>query len=111
MGVERMVSLIFSYNSSCTNSLFLVRIPDLQLCPHHPKRNFIRRAIEVEVRLAYHERIMKTLPEPYLSSDAGVTPDQAPGPEFDYDDPGMIYSFFCESSTTVLMSSHSEAAP
>lgn len=67
----------------------LGRIPDLQLVDGHPKRNFIRSAINVEIRLAYYDRIMKTLPEQYHAPDAGVTPDQAPGPEFDYDDPCM----------------------
>lgn len=54
---------------------------------HHPKRNFIRRAIETEIRLSYFDRILKTLPEPFQSPDADAIPEQAPGPEFDYDDP------------------------
>ncbi|TDL29146.1 hypothetical protein BD410DRAFT_735868 [Rickenella mellea] len=62
-------------------------IPDLSLTSHHPKRNFIRRAIETEIRLSYHDRILKTLPEPFLAPEADALPEQAPGPEFDYDDP------------------------
>lgn len=66
------------------------RIPDLSEAPHHPKRNFIRRAIEVEIRLAYHDRILKTLPESFHAPEIGVVPEQAPGPEYDYDNPGKM---------------------
>lgn len=31
---------------------------------------------------------MKTLPESFVVPEAGVVPEQAPGPEYDYDDPG-----------------------
>lgn len=50
----------------------------------------MRRAIEVEIRLAYFDRIQKSLPEPFQNPDADALPDQAPGPEFDYDDPGKL---------------------
>lgn len=63
------------------------RIVDLPLTKRHPRRNFIRRAIEVEIRLAYHDRIEKTLPEAYHAAEAEALPTQAPGPEFDYEDP------------------------
>ena len=63
------------------------RVPDLLLTTYHPKRNFIRRAIELEIRLAYFDRIQKTLPEPYQSPDAEALPDQAPGPDYEYEDP------------------------
>ncbi|THH11263.1 hypothetical protein EW145_g774 [Phellinidium pouzarii] len=62
-------------------------IPDLSLTTHHPKRNFIRRAIEIEIRLAYFDRVQKSLPEPFQAVGADALPDQAPGPAFDYDDP------------------------
>lgn len=89
MGLERMVSsLPFSF-ISFSILLFWIRfrVPDLSLPDHHPRRNFIRRSIELEIRLAYFDRILKTLPEAYQVPDVGVIPDQAPGPEFDYDDP------------------------
>lgn len=41
----------------------------------------------MEIRLAYYDRIGKTLPEPYRSPEAEALPEEAPGPEFVYDDP------------------------
>ncbi|EJD00881.1 uncharacterized protein FOMMEDRAFT_157996 [Fomitiporia mediterranea MF3/22] len=66
-------------------------VPDLSLPSHHPKRNFIRRAIEIEIRLAYFDRIQKTLPEAYQAPGTDALPDEAPGPEFTYDDPRNPY--------------------
>ncbi|EAU80570.1 cap binding protein 80-PB [Coprinopsis cinerea okayama7 len=60
-------------------------IPDLELTVQHPKRAFMRRAIEFEIRLAYHERIFKTLPEPMQGPDAYVIPAEGPSPAFEYD--------------------------
>ncbi|KAF9510764.1 hypothetical protein BS47DRAFT_1331566 [Hydnum rufescens UP504] len=62
-------------------------IPDLALPAFHPKRCFIRRVIELETRLAYHDRIVKTLPEAFLASEAKCIHETPPGPDFDYDDP------------------------
>ncbi|PFH50582.1 hypothetical protein AMATHDRAFT_144777 [Amanita thiersii Skay4041] len=64
---------------------------DLALPVQHPKRTFMRRAIEFEIRLAYHERILKTLPEQMQSPDMYIISEQAPGPDFEYDDPGHPY--------------------
>lgn len=61
------------------------RIPNLQLDASHPKRAFMRRALELEIRLSYYDRIMKTLPEPMQSLDAGVMPSEAPGYEYEYE--------------------------
>ncbi|KZS92618.1 hypothetical protein SISNIDRAFT_412320 [Sistotremastrum niveocremeum HHB9708] len=61
--------------------------PDLSLTFQHPKRAFIRRVLDLEIRLAYFDRIMRTLPEPFQSPSAGAMPEQAPGPEYDYGDP------------------------
>lgn len=47
----------------------------------------MRRAIEIEIRLAYFDRIQKTLPEAFQAPGADALPDDAPGPEFIYDDP------------------------
>lgn len=52
----------------------------------------MRRAIEFEIRLAYHDRILKTLPDVMQSPDAYTIPDQAPGPAHEYDDPGDLRS-------------------
>ena len=47
----------------------------------------MRRAIEFEIRLAYHERIYKTLPEPMQGPDAYTIPENGPTPAFEYEDP------------------------
>lgn len=47
----------------------------------------MRRALEFEIRLSYHDRILKTLPEVMQAPDAFTISEQAPGPDFDYDDP------------------------
>ncbi|KAF8898142.1 MIF4G like-domain-containing protein [Gymnopilus junonius] len=62
-------------------------VPDLSLPVQHPRRAFMRRAVEFEIRLAYHERIMKTLPESMQAPDAYTIPKQAPGPAYEYEDP------------------------
>jgi nuclear cap-binding protein subunit 1 len=49
----------------------------------------MRRAVDYEIRLSYYDRIVKTLPEPMQDPDAGLIPSEAPGPDFEYDDPGM----------------------
>jgi nuclear cap-binding protein subunit 1 len=51
----------------------------------------MRRAVEFEIRLSYHDRILKTLPEVMQAEDAGIIQDQAPGPDFEYDDPSMLH--------------------
>lgn len=56
----------------------------------HPKRVFMRNAIEFEIRLSYHDRILKTLPEPMQNPDNRLLPSEAPGPDYEYDDPGAL---------------------
>lgn len=51
----------------------------------------MRRALEFEIRLSYHDRILKTLPEQMQAADAFTIPELAPGPDFEYDDPGVFY--------------------
>ncbi|KAN0097847.1 MIF4G like domain containing protein [Tylopilus felleus] len=65
-------------------------VPDLSLVEEHPKRSFVRRAVELEVRLSYHDRILKTLPEP-MQADPNVIATQPPGPSFEYEDPSNPY--------------------
>ncbi|KDQ07778.1 hypothetical protein BOTBODRAFT_70220 [Botryobasidium botryosum FD-172 SS1] len=62
-------------------------IPDLSLASHHPKRAFIRRALEYETRLSYHDRVLKTLPPEFQAAEAEAIAAEAPGPLFEYDDP------------------------
>ncbi|KAJ7122918.1 MIF4G like-domain-containing protein [Mycena epipterygia] len=62
-------------------------IPDLSLAVQHPKRAFMRRALEFEIRLSYHDRILKTLPAEMQAPEGHTISEQAPGPDFEYDDP------------------------
>lgn len=54
----------------------------------------MRRAIEFEIRLAYHDRILKTLPESMQTKEAYVIADQAPSPAYEYEDPGIVLSIW-----------------
>ena len=65
----------------------LDRIDDLNLPASHPKKIFIRLALEQEIRLSYYDRIVKTLPPQFQDAEAGAIADQAPGPEYDYELP------------------------
>jgi hypothetical protein len=87
MGVERMASLFVDLQTLDGINFSLYRVPDLALTVQHPRRAFMRRAIEFEIRLSYHDRILKTLPEPMQAPDAFTIAEQAPGPNFEYDDP------------------------
>ena len=71
----------------CQVLILLDRVPDLTLPAQHPKRIFAHRALELEVRLSYYDRILKTLPQPFQEPSAGAMPDQAPGPTYEYEDP------------------------
>ncbi|KAI0773723.1 cap binding protein 80-PB [Fomes fomentarius] len=62
-------------------------VPDLSLVPKHPKRAFMRTAVEYEIRLSYYDRILRIIPDAMAEPEALVMPDSAPGPEFEYEDP------------------------
>ncbi|WAR62696.1 hypothetical protein PtB15_15B283 [Puccinia triticina] len=51
----------------------------------HPKRVFVSRVIELEIRLSYYDRIKETVPSVFL--DVELMPSDAPGPVFEYEDP------------------------
>src|SRR5215471_11256965 len=90
MGVERMVRSacdISHYNHSYSFPFLPCRIPDLNLTVQHPKRAFMRRALEFEIRLSYHDRIIKTLPVQMQAPESHTIQEEAPGPDFEYDDP------------------------
>ena len=70
------------------------RLPDLSLPVQHPRRAFMRRAVEFEIRLSYHDRIMKTLPDSMQSSDAYIISEQAPGPAYEYEDISELFSSY-----------------
>ncbi|KAF8760298.1 MIF4G like [Rhizoctonia solani] len=58
-----------------------------RIAEYHPKRGLMRRVVDYETRLAYYDRIVKTLPGPMVEPDAGVIPGQAPGPVYAYESP------------------------
>lgn len=60
-------------------------IPDLVLPAAHPKRAFMRRVVEQEIRLAYHDRILQTLPDEMFAKGAGVVSEEAPDPVWKYE--------------------------
>lgn len=92
MGLERMVRSQSRARLSKSFFFFFLltlssRVPDLALVAQHPKRAFIRRAVEFEVRLAYHDRILKTLPPQMQEPEACVITESAPSPAYEYEDP------------------------
>jgi nuclear cap-binding protein subunit 1 len=62
-------------------------IPDLELAAAHPRRAFMRHVVELEIRLAYHDRILQTLPDPMLPKEAAVVSEDAPDPVWVYESP------------------------
>ncbi|OCH85443.1 cap binding protein 80-PB [Obba rivulosa] len=77
-------------------------IPDLSLSPKHPKRVFMQHAVELEIRLSYYDRILRVLPEEMQAPEAGVMPEEAPGPDFEYDDPAKPYHDSAQSVLNLL---------
>ncbi|KIM84002.1 hypothetical protein PILCRDRAFT_819029 [Piloderma croceum F 1598] len=77
-------------------------IPDLSLTLQHPKRAFMRRAIEFEIRLSYHDRILKTLPPVMQEEDAYVIAVQTPGPDFEYEEPTSPHHDAAQSVLNLL---------
>ncbi|KAI0733404.1 MIF4G like-domain-containing protein [Fomitopsis betulina] len=77
-------------------------VPDIQLSVRHPKRRFVRQALEYEIRLSYYDRILKTLPEAMQSPEAQCMPEEAPGPDYDYDDPSKPYHDSAQSLLSLL---------
>ena len=88
MGMERMVCEQVQTEFLYKPNYVWLRVPDLTLSPQHPKRVFMRRTVDHEIRLSYYDRIHKTLPEPMQSPDLLVIAADAPGPDYEYDDPG-----------------------
>lgn len=63
----------------------------------------MRRVVELEVRLSYHDRIKGTLPEPMRDPAAGIIGEEAEAPVFDYGNPGK--SLLSPLCSTVVESS------
>ncbi|KAI0352745.1 cap binding protein 80-PB [Trametes cingulata] len=77
-------------------------IPDLVLVSQHPKRSFMRRAVEFEIRLSYHDRIMRILPDAMREPDTQVISAEAPGPDYEYDEPTNPYHEPAQSVLNLL---------
>ncbi len=99
--------VIMCQNYSVSLIVLLVRLPDLDLVPQHPRRAFMRRVLEYEIRLSYFDRIAKTLPPQMQEPDAYVLPKVAPGPHFPYEDPSRPFRFNTLTSTHVTSSKSS----
>ncbi|KAJ3783585.1 MIF4G like-domain-containing protein [Lentinula aff. detonsa] len=86
--IERRFSEWFAIHMSNFNFQWVWKewIPDLDLAIQHPKRAFMRTAVEHEIRLSYYDRVAKSLPEAMHALEAHILPKQAPGPDFMYDD-------------------------
>lgn len=52
----------------------------------------MRRAVEYEIRLSYHDRVLRILPPRMAETDAQVISEEAPGPEFEYEETGALCS-------------------
>lgn len=102
MDVEGVVSGFYQRKGKVVLS---DRIPDLELPTAHPKRAFMRRVVDLEVRLAYHDRILQSLPEQMLEEVAGVVSKDAPDPTWVYEQAGQLYSLLPRSQLTIRPSS------
>lgn len=51
----------------------------------------MRRVVDLEVRLAYHDRILQSLPEPMLEEGAGVISKESPDPTWVYEQKGTLH--------------------
>ncbi|KAH8074940.1 MIF4G like-domain-containing protein [Cristinia sonorae] len=98
------LAIWFSTHMSNFNFIWVWKewIGDLGLSIQHPKRVFMRRAVEYEIRLSYYDRIVKTLPEQMQSREACVLPEEAPRPIFAYDDPASPYHDIAQSVLNLL---------
>jgi hypothetical protein len=65
----------------------------------------MRRAIEFEIRLSYHDRILKALPVEMQSPEAHTIQEEAPGPDFEYDDPGIFILRLPTAGTEITVTS------
>lgn len=64
-------------------------IPDTTLPAAHPKIVFMKRVVELEIRLAYFDRVKQTLPD---EIQAVTMPSEEPAPVFTYADESHPYA-------------------
>jgi len=60
----------------------------------------MRRAVELEIRLSYYDRIVKTLPESFHGEEAQTLPTEAPSSEFEFELPctSFVVIFYINTS-------------
>jgi nuclear cap-binding protein subunit 1 len=88
-GFQWMWKEWYAQLSSLGRSQLTSRIPDLELPSAHPRRAFIRKVVDSEVRLAYHNRILQTLPEQMQAKEAEVIGED-PQPLWPYEREGEL---------------------
>lgn len=71
-------------------------IPDTSLPESHPKIVFMKRIVELEIRLAYYDRIKQTLPE---EIQAVAMPREEPSPVFTYAD--ETHPYYAQASRLI----------
>ncbi|WVF72372.1 hypothetical protein IAT40_007187 [Kwoniella sp. CBS 6097] len=94
-------------------------IPELELPSSHPRRAFMRRVAELEVRLAYHDRILDTLPDPMVAENAEVISSEPPEPVWPYEKPDHplhaeakeVLQLFRQKATFSEVKAHVEQLP
>ncbi|WRT66889.1 uncharacterized protein IL334_003852 [Kwoniella shivajii] len=94
-------------------------IPELELPASHPRRAFMRRVTELEVRLAYYDRILDTLPEAMAVEGAGVISSAPPEPIWPYEiedhplhsEATEILGLFRSKTSTTDVQAHLEQLP
>ncbi|KAF5390479.1 hypothetical protein D9757_005267 [Collybiopsis confluens] len=102
--IEKRFSEWFAIHMSNFNFAWVWKewIPDLDLAIQHPKRAFMRRAVEYEMRLSYYDRIAKSVPEQMRGLDAHTLPIKPPGPDFIYEDPTQPHHDATQSLLNLL---------
>lgn len=89
------------------SSVLPCRQGDLSLPAAHPKKVFIARVLDLEVRLSYHERIKSTLPTEYIEASNGVFQEIGPEPNFTYEVEGP--SSYANAAADILKLMRSKA--
>jgi len=70
------------------NNVNSARVGDIELPDVHPKKAFIKSALDKEIRLSFAQRIKGTLPDPYQALIP--TEKEKDTPDFKFNDTGEI---------------------
>lgn len=72
------------------------RAPDMNVSTKHPKRVFVKRTVELEIRLSYYDRVKNMMPPVLL--DTGVVAEDAPSASYAYESEGELRDLYEEMS-------------